>query len=93
MRLYREIMTRAFQSHTAYRMDTMMHLVSSLFAILIQTTIWRAIYQGNSEMASNVGNVSMQEMLTYSRRTDLRSGLRRRLTPLDLDLGMLRSAI
>lgn len=66
MRLYREIMTRAFQSHTAYRMDTMMHLVSSLFAILIQTTIWRAIYQGNSEMASNVGNVSMQEMLTYS---------------------------
>ncbi|MFC5530562.1 ABC transporter permease [Cohnella yongneupensis] len=66
MRLYREIMLRAFQSHTTYRMDTLMHLLSSLFSILIQTTIWRALYQGNNEMASSVGNISLQEMLTYS---------------------------
>lgn len=66
MRLYREIMTRAFQSHTAYRMDTFMHLVASLFSIVIQTTIWRALYDGGGTMASSVGNVSLSEMLTYA---------------------------
>jgi ABC-2 type transport system permease protein len=66
MRLYREIVMRSFQTHTTYRVEVFTNLISSLFIILIQTSIWRALYQGSTEQASSVGHISIQEMMTYS---------------------------
>jgi ABC-2 type transport system permease protein len=66
MRLYREVIMRSFQSHTTYRLEVVTQVVSSLFAILIQTSIWKAMYQGESHQMTSVGSISIQEMLTYS---------------------------
>jgi ABC-2 type transport system permease protein len=66
MRLYREIVIRSFQTHTTYRLEVFTNLLSSLFIILIQTSIWKALYQGSTEQASSVGHISIQEMMTYT---------------------------
>ncbi|MCD9025580.1 ABC transporter permease [Cohnella silvisoli] len=66
MRLYWEIFKRSFQSAAAYRLEMIAQTVSSLFGILIQTSIWLALYRGNAEHASTAGQISIRDMLTYA---------------------------
>ncbi|RKP53072.1 hypothetical protein D7Z26_15160 [Cohnella endophytica] len=66
MRLYRAVLLRSFQSNTAYRAETVMKFFFSLLQILIQTSIWIALYGRDNVHSSSVGDVSLREMLTYT---------------------------
>lgn len=65
MRLYFEFIKNAFQSNTAYRMDTIIRFFSRIIYILVWTAIWTALYASNAITDSRSGVISLKEMLTY----------------------------
>lgn len=66
MRIYLEFIKNAFQTSIAYRLNVFLHLVGRILLLFIQVSIWRALYGGAAEVNSNLGMVSLSQMITYS---------------------------
>ncbi|HEX3027789.1 MAG TPA: ABC-2 family transporter protein [Clostridia bacterium] len=66
MRLYMEFIKNAFLSSIAYRMDTFLHMLGKLLALFVQISIWYALFKGSSEVGSNMGTVTISEMVSYT---------------------------
>lgn len=65
MRLYWELIKNSFQASAAYKMDTFLHLFRSNIGLFIQVSIWSALIV-NGVVMSNQGNITRQEMVTYT---------------------------
>lgn len=65
MRLYVELIKNAFHANIAYRMEVFVYLFGQVINLFIQVYIWKTLYGGSSRLATGVGNVTLEEMITY----------------------------
>ena len=65
MRVYLEIIKNMFKSNFMYRFNFIVSIFTSIIVFFIQYNIWRAIYSDASIIASSVGNINLNEMVTY----------------------------
>lgn len=66
MRLYVHIMLNAVQSGTTYRFHTFVSTVNRFIGLLVQVSLWIALYKGADALHLTITQVSLQEMITYA---------------------------
>lgn len=66
MRIYVELAKTAFQSHIAFRVNTLIQFFGRLVAILIQVSIWSALISAKNGTTTSKGVVTLSEMITYT---------------------------
>jgi ABC-2 type transport system permease protein len=64
-RLYHELILNAFRTNMAYKTEVAMFLFGQIINIFVQVYIWYAIYGTQQQLDSNIGHVSISEMITY----------------------------
>ncbi|ENH95630.1 ABC transporter permease [Gracilibacillus halophilus YIM-C55.5] len=63
---YFQIMINEFQANLAYKVNLIFRMFSYIIVILIQITIWKALFNGQSEINSQMGTpITLLEMTTY----------------------------
>src|SRR5574341_1200270 len=55
----------AFQRSISYRIDIYFLLLSKIIGLLVQFSIWKALFDGNDQISFNGGMLSFNEMVTY----------------------------
>lgn len=65
MRVYWEIVKNNYKSNFAYRFNFIVSIFSNIIVFFIQFNIWRAIYSDVSMISSSVGEIDLNEMITY----------------------------
>lgn len=66
MRVYIEFMKNTIQSNMAYKFDAFVRLFSGSLFIFIQVSIWRALFRGAAQVSTDMGAVTINEMITYA---------------------------
>lgn len=66
MRLYAHIMLNAIQSGTTYRFHTFVSTINRFIGLLVQVSLWIALYKGADALHLTINQVSLQEMITYA---------------------------
>ena len=65
MRIYWEIIKNNYKSNFAYKFNFIISIFSNIIVFFIQFNIWRAIYGDMSIISSSVGEINLNEMITY----------------------------
>ena len=65
MRVYFELMIRQFRTGLTYKFNYVCNLLSKMLAIFAQYFIWKALLT-EREIGTQVGNVGLQDMITYT---------------------------
>lgn len=66
MRLYIEFIKNSLLVNSTYRFNLFLRLFNRIIALFISVSIWKALYWGSAETASNMGSVSLKDMIMYS---------------------------
>ena len=66
MKVYFSFMLNTFQSALAYRANIVCELISCMISIVIEVCLWKALYNNSEYVVTSVGNVGLQEMITYA---------------------------
>ncbi|MBY0012814.1 ABC-2 family transporter protein [Paenibacillus typhae] len=65
MRGYINILSNAVQRSISYRIDVYFILISRVIGLLVQISIWRALFSGEEYVSYSGGVLSIQEIVTY----------------------------
>lgn len=66
MRLYIEFIKNAIFVNSAYRLNLFTRLLNRIIGLFIFVSIWKALYAGASETTSNMGTVTLTDMIMYT---------------------------
>lgn len=66
MRLYVHIMLNAIQSGTTYRFHTFVSTINRFIGLLVQVSLWIALYKGADALHLAITQVSLRDMITYA---------------------------
>ncbi len=65
MRTFWEIIKNSYKANFAYRFNFIIGIFSNIIVFFVQYNIWRAIYGDTSIVSSSVGEINLNEMVTY----------------------------
>jgi ABC-2 type transport system permease protein len=65
MKVYLEFFKNSFQSSIAYRMNILLAVIGKIILLIVTVAIWQALL-GNREVNTDLGTVSLREMVTYT---------------------------
>jgi len=65
MRKYFEYVKNAFKESLAYRVEYFMGITQSLFLLLVQLYLWRALLGQSEQASTDMGVITLNEMTTY----------------------------
>ncbi|RJX37532.1 hypothetical protein D3P09_21355 [Paenibacillus pinisoli] len=65
MKLYLRMLGNSYQQNIAYKANVLMNLMGQILGLFIQISVWVALYGGSQGVNSNIGFVSIQEMIYY----------------------------
>jgi len=66
VRLYLEFVKNAILANSTYRVNLFIRLLNRIIELFIFASIWKALYSGAAETTSNMGVISLNDMIMYS---------------------------
>lgn len=65
MNVYLRFIGNAYQQNMAYKSNVIMYIISQIITLFIEVSVWFALYGENENTNSNIGTISIHEMINY----------------------------